>query len=173
MLATWDRDRALLPSCDIRCWRAELGMRHADLLREAAAGIAKPASAPCMILQCGTWYGCVAVWPFVCWWWDGRCDRFKKHVQTFSTDVFDWRIQFKKSSFSSGSASRNTQSKKVEAKKPFFDCVRKADLGFSRKRRLRHKKWLYVYLSNRRGLLFDLRRKEARCSYVSGTDYAA
>ena len=39
-------------------------MRHAELLREATAGIAKPSSASCMIiLQCGTWYGCVAVWP--------------------------------------------------------------------------------------------------------------
>ena len=55
LLAAWDRDRALLPSCDTRCWRAKLGMRHADVLREATAGIAKPASAPCMILQCGTW----------------------------------------------------------------------------------------------------------------------
>ena len=70
LLAEWDRDRALLPSCDTRCWRAELGMRHADLLRKATAEIAKPASAPCMILQCGTWYGCVAVWMCV-WWWDG------------------------------------------------------------------------------------------------------
>ena len=42
LLAAWDRDRALLPSCDTRCWRAKLGMRHADLLREATAGIAKP-----------------------------------------------------------------------------------------------------------------------------------
>ena len=67
LLAAWDRDRAVLPSCDTRCWRAKLGMRHADLLREATAGIAKPASAPCMImLQCGTWYGCVAVWPCGC-----------------------------------------------------------------------------------------------------------
>ena len=65
-------------SCDTRCWRAELGMRHADLLREATAVIATPTSAPCMILQCGTWYGCVAVWP--CGWWDERCDRFKKHA---------------------------------------------------------------------------------------------
>ena len=65
LLAGWDRYCALLPSCDARCWRAELGMRLADLLREATAMIATPASAPCMILQCGTWYGCVAVWPFV------------------------------------------------------------------------------------------------------------
>ena len=62
LLAVWDQDRALMPSCDTHCWRAKIGMSHADLLREATAGIAKPASAPCMILQCGTWYGCVAVW---------------------------------------------------------------------------------------------------------------
>ena len=54
--------------------------------------------------------------------------------KTFSTEFFDWRIQSKKSSFSTGSASRNSWSKKVESKKPFFDCVRKPDLGFSRKR---------------------------------------
>ena len=54
--------------------------------------------------------------------------------KTFSTEFFDWRIQSKKSSFSTGSASRNSQSKKVESKKPFFDCVRKLDLGSSRKR---------------------------------------
>ena len=54
--------------------------------------------------------------------------------KTFSTEVFDWRIQPKKSSFSTGSASRNSQSKKIESKKPFFDCVRKPYLGFSRKR---------------------------------------
>ena len=65
LLAAWDRDRALLPSCDTRCWRAELGMCHAVLLREATAAIAKPASAPCITLQCGTWYGCVVVWPCV------------------------------------------------------------------------------------------------------------
>ena len=133
MLAAWDRDRALLPSCDTRCWRAQLGMRHVDLLRQGTAGIAKPASAPCMILQCGAWYVCVAVWVCV-WWWDERCGRFKNTCKTFSTEIFDWRIQSKKSSFSTGSASRNSQSKKVESKKPFFDCVRKPDLSFSRKR---------------------------------------
>ena len=37
-------------------------------------------------------------------------------------------------SFSNGFASRNSQSKKVESKKPFFHCVRNPDLGFSRKR---------------------------------------
>ena len=62
LLAAWDRYRALLPSCDTRCWRAELGMRPADLLREATTVMAKPASAPCMMLLCGTWYGCVAAW---------------------------------------------------------------------------------------------------------------
>ena len=104
LLAAWDRYRALLPSCDTRCWRAELGIRHADLLREATAVIATPASAPCITLQCGTWYGCVAVWP---------CGR------TFSTEFFDGRIQSKNSTFSTESASRNSQSKKVESKKPF------------------------------------------------------
>ena len=53
---------------------------------------------------------------------------------TFSTEFFDWQIQWKKSSFSTGSPSRKTQSKKVEPKKLFFDCVRKLGLGFSRKR---------------------------------------
>ena len=64
----------------------------------------------------------------------GYAIRSKNTCKTFSTDFFDWRIQSKKSSFSSGYASRNSQSKKVESKKPFFDCIRKADLGFSRKR---------------------------------------
>ena len=42
------------------------------------------------------------------------------------------RVKLFRLSFSTGSASRNSQSKKVESKKPFF--VRKPDLGFSRKR---------------------------------------
>ena len=54
--------------------------------------------------------------------------------KTFSAEFFDWRIQSNPSSFSTESASRNSQSKKVESKKPFFDCVRKPGLGFSRKR---------------------------------------
>ena len=123
-------------------------MRHADLLREATAGIAKPASARCMILQCGTWYGCVAVWPCVCLvvGWEMRSvqkTRVKLFRLSFSTGGS------KKSSFSTGSASRNSQSQKVESKKPFFDCVRKPDLGFSRKRpfstdKIRlYKKWPY------------------------------
>ena len=101
LLAAWDRDRALLPSCDTRCWRAELGMRHVDLLREAIAGIAKPASAPCMILQCGTWYGCVVVWPCGCVFGGGMGDAIgsKNTCKFFSTEFFDWRIQSKKSSF--------------------------------------------------------------------------
>ena len=127
LLAAWDRYRALLPLCDTRCWRAELGMRHADLLREATAVIATPASAPCMILQCGAWYGCVGVWVCV-WWWDERCDRFNKRVKLFRLNC-----QSKESSFATGSASRNSQSKKIESNKPFFD-VRKLNLGFSRKR---------------------------------------
>ena len=111
-------------------------MRHNDLLREATAGIAKSASAPRMILQCGTWYGCVAVWPCGCVFSGGMGDAIgsKNTCQTFSTEFFDWRIHSKKSSCSTGSASRNSQSKKVESKKPFFDYVRKPDLGFSRKK---------------------------------------
>ena len=97
LLAAWDRGRALPPSCDTRRWRAELGMRHADLLREATAGIAKPASAPCMILQCGSWYGCVAVWPCGCVFGGGMGDAIgsKNTCKTFSTEIFDdiddWR----------------------------------------------------------------------------------
>ena len=44
------------------------------------------------------------------------------------------RVKLFRLSFSTGSASRNSQSKKVESKKPFFDCVRKLYLGFCRKR---------------------------------------
>ena len=58
----------------------------------------------------------------------------KNTCKTFSNEFFDWGIQPKKSSFSTGSASRNSQSKKVESKKLFYDCVRKPDSGFSPKR---------------------------------------
>ena len=98
LLAAWDRDRALLPSCDTRCWRAKLGIRHADLLREATAGIAKPASAPGMILQCGTWYGCVAVWPCGCVFGVGMMSDAigsKNTRKTFSTEFFDCTRQSK------------------------------------------------------------------------------
>ena len=44
------------------------------------------------------------------------------------------RVKLFRLSFSTGSASRNSQSQKVESKKPVFDCVSKPDLGFSRKR---------------------------------------
>ena len=91
LLAARDRGCGLLPSCDTRRWRAELGMCHADLLREGTAGIAKPASAPSMILQCGTWYGCVAVWPCGCVFGDGMGDAIgsKNTCKTFSTEFFD------------------------------------------------------------------------------------
>ena len=76
----------------------------------------------------------MGVWPCGCvWGWDERCGRLKKNVKKKSTEFFDWS-QSKKSSLSTGCASRNSQSKKVESKKPFFDCVRKPDLSFSRKR---------------------------------------
>ena len=61
----------------------------------------------------------------------------KNTCKTFSTEFFGWRIQriqSNNSTFLTGSASRISQSKKVESKKPFFDCVREVDLGFSRKR---------------------------------------
>ena len=111
-------------------------MSHADLLREATAVMATPASAPCMILQCGTWYGCVTVWPCGCVFGYGMNDAIgsKNTCDFFLTEFVDWRIQSKKSSFSTGSSSRNSQSKKVASKKPLFDCVRKLDLGYSRKR---------------------------------------
>ena len=111
-------------------------MRHADLLREATAVIATPASAPCLILQFGTWYGCVAVWPCGCVFGGGMSDAIgsKNTCKTFSTEFLDW-IQWKKSSFSTGSTSRSSQSKKVESKKPFSALrKKKPDLGFSRKR---------------------------------------
>ena len=80
--------------------------------------------------------GCVAVWPCGCVFSGGMNDAIgsKNTCKTFSNEFFDWRIRSKKSSFSTGSASRDSQSKKVESKKPFVDCVRKLDLGFSRKR---------------------------------------
>ena len=57
----------------------------------------------------------------------------KNTCKTFSTEFFDWN-QSKKSSFFTGYASRNSQSKNVDSKKPSIDCVRKPFLGFSRKR---------------------------------------
>ena len=85
LLAAWHRYRAPLPSCDTRCWRAEIGMRHDDLRREATVVIAKPASAPCMIQQRGTWYGCVGVWACGCVFDGGMSDAIghKKHVYNF------------------------------------------------------------------------------------------
>ena len=106
-------------------------MRRADLRREAAVIAAKPKSALLydMILLCGTWHGYAGV--LVCvLWWDEPCDGLKN---TLWTDFFDWQIQSKNTTFSNESASRIAQSKKVESKKLFFDCVRKPNLGFSRK----------------------------------------
>ena len=75
----------------------------------------------------------MGVWPRGCVFGGGMSDAIssKNTCKFFSTEFFDWRIQSKKSSFSTASASRSSQSKKVESKKPFFDCVRKPDLGFS------------------------------------------
>ena len=109
-------------------------MRHADLLREATAGVAKPASAPCMILQCGTWYGCAAVWPCGCVF-GGRMSGAigsKNTCKTFSTEFFYpvEKVEF----FDWIRLSEILKSKKVESKNTFFDCIRKPDLGFSQKR---------------------------------------
>ena len=59
----------------------------------------------------------------------------KNRCDNFSTEAFDWQMQSKKVNFFGWiPQSTKTQSEKVESKKPFFDCVRKPDLGFSRKR---------------------------------------
>ena len=73
-------------------------MRHADLLRKATAVIATPASVPCMILQCGTWHGCVAVWPCGCVFSGGMIDAIgsKDTCKTFRL------------SFSTGGSSRKS-----------------------------------------------------------------
>lgn len=59
-LAKGHRSRALLPSeVDKRCWRAAIGMCHADSRREAAAvRAAKPASAQAHV-YCG--FVCILV----------------------------------------------------------------------------------------------------------------
>ena len=68
----------------------------------------------------GVWTsGCV-----LCGWNDPMGSKIRG--ETFSTEFFDWRVQSKKSSFSTGSAGRNSQSKKVESKKPFFRLCKKA-----------------------------------------------
>ena len=99
-------------------------MRHADLLREATAGIAKPASAPCMILQCGTWYGCVAVWPCGCVFGDGMGDAIglKNTCKTFSTEFFDWIRQSELSV------------KKSRVEKALFRLRKKARFGLQSKK---------------------------------------
>ena len=65
-------------------------MRHAHLQREAAAVIAKPPSAPCMILLCVTWYGCVGV----CVFGGGMSDAMgsTKTFRIFPAEFFDWTI---------------------------------------------------------------------------------
>ena len=60
---------------------------------------------------------------------NNRCKTFSTGRSSRKLDFFDWIPQSE-----IRSPSRKTQSKKVESTKPFFDCVRKPDLGFSRKR---------------------------------------
>ena len=96
-------------------------MRHADLRRVAAAVIAaKPASA--LLYDATVWY-LVWVRGRVCF----VVGLAMRWAQKTGRKLF-------RPSFSTWLPSRKTQSKKVESKKPLFDCVRKPDLGFSRKR---------------------------------------
>ena len=65
LLAKCHRYCALSPSYDTRCWRAELGMRHAGLRRDAAAVIAAtPASA--LLYDTAMWYTGDVVWVRAC-----------------------------------------------------------------------------------------------------------
>ena len=130
LLAAWDRYRALLPSCDTRCWRAKLGTRHADLLREATV-IATPASAPCMILQCGAWYGCVAVWPCGCVFGGGMNGAIgsKNTCKTFSTELFDWSHPVEKVGFFDW-----IRQSQFSVEKALFRLRKKARFGLQSKR---------------------------------------
>ena len=67
-------------------------MRHADLLREATNSSDSQASVSAwMILLCGTWYGCMAVWPCGCVFGGGMSDAIgsKNTRKTLSTEFFD------------------------------------------------------------------------------------
>ena len=57
----------------------------------------------------------------------------KTHAKLFRL-IFRLADPVEKVDFSTGSPSRKTRSKKVESRKPFFDCVSKPNLGFIRKR---------------------------------------
>ena len=78
----------------------------------------------------GVWT-CGCVWACGCVSGGGMIDAmgYKNTGKAFSTEFFDWRIQSKKLTFSTGYPRRKTQSEEVEPKKPFFDSVRKPDLG--------------------------------------------
>ena len=121
-------------------------MRHADLLREATAVIANTESAPCMILQGGTWYWCAAAWP--CVFIGGMRDAIgsKNTGETFSTK------------FSTGGPSRYNQvfllnppvgilSQKTLSRKSLFSTVKESMIGLIRKKSVfnrqtrRYKEW--------------------------------
>ena len=61
--------------------------------------IPKPASAPCMILHCGTWYGCVSMWPCGCVFDGKMSDAISSKImcKTFSAEL------------STGGSSRNSR----------------------------------------------------------------
>ena len=143
LLAAWDRDRALLPSCDTRCWRAELRMRHADLLREATACRDSQASVSALY-DTAVWYlvwvcGCVVVWVCVWCFGGGMCDAIasKNTCKTFSTKFFDWRIQSKSRVFLAGSwldPSVGILSRKSSVEKALFQMRKKARFGLQSKK---------------------------------------
>ena len=124
-------------------------MHHADLRREATAVIAKPASAVlydtrycCVVPGTGVWAcGCV----FCGWMSDAMGSNIYIYIPgklfrlSFSTGRSSQKSQVFRldptvGKLSRKKLSRKTQSEKVEPKKPFPDCVRKPDSGFSRKR---------------------------------------
>ena len=68
-------------------------MRHAELPREATNSSDSQASVSAwMILLCGIWYGCMAVWPCGCVFGGGMSDAIgsKNTCKTFLTEFFDW-----------------------------------------------------------------------------------
>ena len=104
-------------------------MHHADLLREATAVMSHASVSA--LYDTAVWYlvwmcGRVGVCLVVGW--------AMASVKKTRLEVFRLSFRLEEVEFSTGSARRNSQSKKVESKKPFFDCVRKPNLGFSRKR---------------------------------------
>ena len=126
-------------------------MRHADLRREATAVIAKSASA--LLYDTAVWYPmwvcgrvgvCFAVGLAMRWVQDTSANVFDRVFgladPVEKVKFFDWIPK----------QVGKTQSKNVESKESFFDCVRMPDFDFSRKRPFSTDKSDYV----RNGLRF-------------------